>query len=153
MCPPPGGWSDLSTGPQSVHSQGPPPTSLAATTQIPEINTNNNDDLSVTEIKILKNKLIKDNNLDTLMALENKNESTLEHTIEARLEKNDLVQESPGEKINLSHLPQATKQDLNELINNYKEAFSKWKFDIGITLDVEEGAVGGKVKEDDHSWK
>ena len=75
-----------------------------------------------------------DNYLDELMEFENKNASSLENSIETRLEKNNLVQESPGEKIDLSHLPQATQQDLNELINNYKEAFSEGKFDIGKFL-------------------
>ena len=47
----------------------------------------------------------------------------------------------------MSHLPKAIQQDLNELITNYKEAFSEGKYDIGrflgfptgITLDVREG--------------
>ena len=147
--PPPGGSSEPSTESQTIHSQGQPPACHAATTQLSEKYTNEDDSLSVTEIKILKAKLVKDNNLDELLELENKNESSLENTIETRLEKNNLVQESPEERINLSHLHQATQQDLNELINDYKEAFSENKFDIGlftgfpggITLDVQEGAT------------
>ena len=48
----------------------------------------------------------------------------------------------------MSHLPQVIQKDLQELINNYEDAFSEHKFDIGlfngfpggISLDVIEGA-------------
>ena len=107
--PPPGGSAPPTTESQTIHSQGQPLDYPAAITQIPATDTNDDDSLSLTEIKILKAKLVKDNDLDELMEFENKNESSLENTIETRLDKNNLVQEI----IDMSHLPKAIQQDLN----------------------------------------
>ena len=133
--PPPGMSSKTTTKSQTIPSQGP------------ATNNNDEDDLSETEIRILKSKLVKDNDLDGLLELENKIESSLENTIESRLEKDNLIQESPGEIIDMSHLTTDIQQILHNLITTYKEAFSVNKFDIGkflgfptgITLDVREG--------------
>ena len=60
-----------------------------------------------------------------------------------------MIQDAPGEYIDLSHLSDKLQQAFNDLFSKYTEAFSKDKFDIGlfsgfgqgITLDVHEGMV------------
>ena len=123
---------------------GPTPAQQAVPSQLSEINNNT---LSDFEIKILKTKIIADNNLDGLLSLENRIEPGISETIDTRLERDNLVQEAPGDDINLSHLPENFKNEFNDLFVKYREAFSTDRFDIGfftgfgqgINLDVLEG--------------
>ena len=98
LCSPPPGLSSGSTT-----------TSQTIPSQEPEINDNDKDDLSEKEIKILKSKLIIDNILEGLLELENKVEPSIESTIESRLEKDNLIQDGPGEMINC-HSPAKPSQ-------------------------------------------
>ena len=110
--------------------------------------------LTNSEIRILKNKITYDNNLDGLLELENRFEPGISETIESRLERDNLVQDPPGTEINLAHLPEKFKMGYNELFAKYNAAFSKDSFDIGcftgfgqgITLDVQAGKAFQKER-------
>ena len=88
--------------------------------------------MSEFEIKILKTKIIADNNLDGLLSLENRIEPGIDETINTRLEKDNLIQEAPGNNIDLSHLSESFQKAFNDLFLKYKDAFSTDKFDIGL---------------------
>ena len=108
---------------------------------------NYKEGLNATEIKILKAKILRDNNLDDMLKEENKSELSIERTIEDMLQKDNLLQVCPGNDINLKHLDISTQSDLSQMIKNYEQAFSNDSYDVGIfngfpsgiTLDVTEG--------------
>ena len=74
---------------------------------------NRKNTLTNSEIRILKNKITYDNNLDGLLELENRFEPGISETIESRLERDNLVQDPPGTEINLAHLPEKFKMGYN----------------------------------------
>ena len=67
---------------------------------------NRKNTLTNSEIRILKSKITLDNNLDGLLALENRIEPGISETIETRLDRDNLIQDPPGTEINLAHLPE-----------------------------------------------
>ena len=91
------------TGTTSVHQAFP--------SQSPEINKHQNNAMSEFEIKILKTKIIADNNLDGLLSLENRIEPGIDETINTRLERDNLIQEAPANSIDLSHLSVSYQKD------------------------------------------
>ena len=141
-CSPAGAPSRPPSGTQTSRptgtSTGAPSDQQSIPSQAPVINDIENDELSEIEIKILKSKLIVDNNLEGLLDLENKIEPSIEDTINSRLEKDNLIQDAPGESINLSHLSDDLQQAFNNLITTYKEAFS-------MTLDFSQGLDKGSL--------
>ena len=84
-------------------SSGTTPAQQAVLSQSPEINKHQNDTISDFEIKILKTKIIADNNLDCLLSLENRIEPGIDETIDTRLERDNLIQE-PQEIISIYHI-------------------------------------------------
>ena len=74
-----------------------------------------------------------------MLDLENKVEPSMEDTINTRLEKDNLIQDAPGESISLSHLSDDLQKAFNNLIITYKEAFSMNKYDIGLFLGFPTG--------------
>ena len=90
-CSPTGAPSRPPSGTQTSRpngtSTGAPSDQQSLPSQTPVINDIENDELSEIEIKILKSKLIVDNNLEGLLGLENKIEPSIEDTINSRLEK------------------------------------------------------------------
>ena len=152
VCPPTsGGMSPPGTQPVGSQetSSGTTPAQQAVLSQSPEINHHQNNIMSDFEIRILKTKIIADNNLDGMLSLENRIEPGIDETIDTRLERDNLVQEPPGNDIDLSHLSESFQKDYNNLFVKYKEAFSTDRFDIGlftgfgqgINLDVIEGTA------------